>query len=135
MERFPSKIDSWLLVLLIVAVAGQIFALIAVTFGDASGAVRAVVAVLMVSGVLLTVSVLLRTHYTVSDGVVRIVSGPFVWTIEISEITAIEESRSALSSPAMSLDRLRITYKPNKCVLVSPADKKGFLKAIERNAA
>ena len=132
--RFPSKIDCWLLVLLIVAIAGQVFALIAVMIGDASGPVRVAVPAMMAGGVLLTVSVLLRTHYTVSNDKVRIVSGPFVWTIAISEITEIEESRSALSSPALSLDRLRVAYKPDKYILVSPLDKLGFLKAIEENA-
>lgn len=133
--RFRSKIDSWLLVLIIVAIAGQIFALVAVMLGDASGFVRAVVAVLLSAGVLLTVSVLVRTYYEVSEDRVRIVSGPFVLTIAISDITEIEECRSAVSSPALSLDRLRIAYKPNKYVLVSPLDKNGFLTKIEKNAA
>jgi len=122
------------LVLLIIAIAGQVFALIAVMSDDAPRFTKAIVAAIIVPGVLLVVSVVLRTHYTVSNGNVRIVSGPFAWTISISEITNIEESHSALSSPALSLDRLRITYSHNKRVLVSPADKKGFLKAIEKYA-
>ena len=130
--RFQSKIDSWLLVLLVFAIAGQVVALIAVMIGDAPSSARAVVVAMIVAGVLLIASVLLRTHYTVSDGKVRIVSGPFFWTIAISEITDITESRSALSSPALSLDRLNIAYGRNKRILVSPADKKGFLKAVER---
>jgi len=122
------------MVLLMFAVAGQVFALIAVMSSDAPGSTKAVVAAITVPGALLIVSIALRTFYTVSNGNVRIVSGPFVWTVAISEINDITETRSALSSPAMSLDRLRITYGRNKCVLVSPADKKSFLKAIEKNA-
>lgn len=131
--RFGSKIDTWLLLLLIGAIAGQILALWAVWPGDLTNAAKAAVAVLLVAGVLLVVSLLLRTHYTVSDGQLHIVSGPFAWTIAIADITAIEPSRNPLSSPALSLDRLKISHGPGKYILVSPADKDGFLKAIARS--
>lgn len=134
MARFRSKIDSWLLILLVAAIAVQVFALIAVTIAYAPSTARAIVIATTVPGILLISSILLRTHYSVSNGEVRIVSGPFVWTISISEIADITESHSALASPALSLDRLMITYKHNKRILVSPDDKKGFMKAIEANA-
>jgi hypothetical protein len=130
--RFRSRIDSWLLLLLIVAIAGQVFALVAVLSGDAPASARLIVVPITVLGALLIASILFRTHYTVSSGKVRIVSGPFAWTISIAEIKDISESHSPLSSPALSLDRLRISYGRNKRVLVSPDDKKGFLKAIEK---
>lgn len=133
MARFRSKIDAWILVLLIVGIAGQVFALAAVVSDDASSAERSIVIAITVPGILLMISILARTHYTVSDGKVHIVSGPFAWSIAISEITEISESHSALSSPALSLDRMKISYGHNKRVLVSPADKKGFLKAIEKH--
>jgi hypothetical protein len=132
--KFRSKIDSWLLVLLIIAVAGQVFALIAVISGDGPASAKLVVVPITVLGVLLIGSIMLRTHYTVSSGRIRIVSGPFVWTIAISEIVNITESHSPWSSPALSLERLRITYSHNKQILVSPDDKKAFLKAVEENA-
>ena len=117
---------------MIVAIAGQVFALVAVLSGDAPASARLIVVPTTVLGALLIASILFRTHYTVSSGKVRIVSGPFAWTISIAEITDISESHSPLSSPALSLDRLRISYGRNKRVLVSPDDKKGFLKAIEK---
>jgi hypothetical protein len=134
-SKFRSKVDSWLFVLLIVAIAAQVFALVAVTNGDASGSEKIIVIAIIVPGVLLTTSVLLRTHYSVYDGKVRIVSGPFAWTILVSEIEEITESHSVVSSPALSLDRLKIRYRQNRHISVSPADKKGFLKAIEEYAA
>jgi hypothetical protein len=42
----------------------------------------------------------------------------------------VEETRNPLSSPALSLDRLKITYGNGKRIMISPADKIGFLKAI-----
>jgi hypothetical protein len=41
------------------------------------------------------------------------------------------ESRSPFSSPALSLDRLQIDYGAGKSILISPADKEGFIEAIE----
>ncbi len=135
MVRFRSKIDAWLLILLIVAVAGLLVTLVAVLSSYASGTEKLLVAGLTFLGVLLIVSMLLRTYYTVDDEKLRVVSGPFRWTIPISEIADISESRSALSSPALSLDRLKISYGRNRHILVSPADKKKFLKAIGKSAS
>ncbi|MFQ5610075.1 MAG: PH domain-containing protein [Woeseiaceae bacterium] len=43
----------------------------------------------------------------------------------------MQPTRNPLSSPALSLDRLKITYGPkNRKVLVSPADKESFVQAL-----
>jgi len=89
----------------------------------------------MVLVILLLFSIFARTHYTVADGDLRIVSGPFGWTIALSEITSIEPSRNLLSSPALSIDRLKVSYGKRKFVLISPADKAGFLAAVERGSS
>ena len=128
--RFQTRIDAWILLLMVLAIAGQAFALVTVMAADAPGPARAIVILLVVPGISLALSILLRTHYTIDDGRLRIVSGPFAWTIAVADITGISESRSPLSSPALSLDRLMIRYGRNKRVLVSPADKAGFLRAI-----
>jgi hypothetical protein len=135
MKRFRSRVDPWIPILLIVAVAGMISALIAVLLGDAGRLEKWIVATVTVLGVTLIASTLLRTHYTVSCGNLRVVSGPFAWNIAIAEITDISETRSPLSSPALSLNRLKIRYGRNRCIMVSPEDKKGFLEAIEKNSA
>ena len=128
-KRFPSKVDRWLLAVLVLAVVIQIVALAGVLdeSEDLSGP-------LIGSGVLLlTVGLftwLLRsTYYEVSGDTLRVVSGPFRRRIKIEAIDSIEPTRSPLSSPALSLDRLRISYGKRR-VLVSPADKRGFLKAL-----
>ena len=55
--------------------------------------------------------------------------GPFRWRVPIDAITAITPTRSALSSPALSLDRLRIEYG-ERAILVSPIYKEGFVRAL-----
>ena len=78
----------------------------------------------------LMIWLLLGTHYTVDRGHIRVASGPFRWKIPIAEITSVEATRSPLSSPALSMDRLRIRYGKRRRIMISPADKAGFLEAI-----
>ena len=84
----------------------------------------------MIGVVALMLWLLLGTHYTVDRGLIRIVSGPFRWKVRLDEIQSVEETRSPLSSPALSLDRLKIVYGNGRRIMVSPADKAGFLKSI-----
>ena len=130
--RFRSKIDTWILLVLIVSIAGLLLAFAVVMVNETSDQARVIVALASVLAVALILSVLLRTNYTVDNGEIRIVSGPFRWTVPVSDILEIRGSRNPLSSPALSLNRLKIIYGHRKYILVSPADKKGFLRAVEQ---
>jgi uncharacterized membrane protein YdbT with pleckstrin-like domain len=72
----------------------------------------------------------LVTRYTIASGVLRIRCGVFSTSIPISEIRSVTPSRALFAGPALSLDRLKIRYGIGNTVLVSPADKEGFLKAL-----
>lgn len=52
--------------------------------------------------------------------------------IEISTIKKISKSKSILSAPAASLDRLEIAYQNNQSVLISPKNKKGFIEELKK---
>lgn len=88
------------------------------------------VAIILLSVLGLPIWLLARTYYTFegTDLVVR--SGPFNWRIPLEQIRGVEPTRSPLSNPALSLDRLRIDYGSNGSIMVSPADKEGFLRQI-----
>ncbi len=135
MTRFRSKVDSWLALILVAAIAVQIWALVALLHANPSALVTGMMTFMIAAGILLVASVLMRTYYTVADGVLEIVSGFFSWSIPIVEITRVSASSSPFSSPALSLDRLRIDYGAHKHILVSPQDKAGFLRAIEQTAS
>ena len=130
--RFPSKVDSWLIPVIFISMAGMITALIVVMIEETPWPVRTMVVVVTVLVTFLLFSVFKNTYYQVADGNLRVVSGPFKWTIPLSDITEIKPTRNPLSSPALSLDRLKVTYGQRKFVLISPADKIGFLRAIEQ---
>jgi hypothetical protein len=127
---YRSAIDAWVLLVLgggtAVAIVSSGAVLVA---GDASTRVAALLAAAF--GVGLPAWILLSTSYTLTaeDLVVR--SGPFRWRLPIADITAIVPTRNPLSSPALSLNRLRITTRGRADVMISPADRAGFLADLE----
>lgn len=129
-KKFKSKVDLWIRILLIVVIVLQIWVvgMAAVQMPDPLATTGMILLAIAVVG--LIIWALLGTHYTVDRGTLRIVSGPFRWKVPIDQITSVEATRNPLSSPALSLDRLRIRYGKNRRIMISPADKDGFLKAI-----
>ena len=129
-KKFKSKVDRWILVLILLAIIGQVVAITAAVNEAGEPAMITSLILVMIGVVALMVWLLLGTHYTVDRGTIRIVSGPFRWKVPIDEITSVEATRNPLSSPALSLDRLSIRYGKRRRIMISPADKVGFLKAI-----
>jgi membrane protein YdbS with pleckstrin-like domain len=129
-KRFKSKIDRWLLYMLIAVIIFEVVVLgmAATQAGSLVAALSIVAAALLI--VVLIGSLLVRTHYTIAGNTVRIASGPFSWTVPIDQIESVKATRNPLSSPALSLDRLQISYGNGRKIMISPADKAGFLKAI-----
>ena len=82
-------------------------------------------------GVGLPLWIFVGTHYTFVRDELIVRSGPFRWRIPLRDIKSVTPTRDMLSSPALSLDRLRIDYGKGRAVLVSPVDKDAFLQAID----
>jgi hypothetical protein len=73
------------------------------------------------------------TYYLIENNQLIVKSMIFRWKINISDITQIESTHNPLSSPALSLDRLRIYYMKNgrmTSIMISPKDKEGFLNTL-----
>lgn len=129
-RRYKSKVDSWILILLVVVIIVEIVAIGSIALQADEPSVMTGLILAMIGIVGLIVWLLVGTHYTVDRGVLRVVSGPFRWRIPIADITSVEATRSLFSSPALSLDRIRIHYGKRGRIMISPADKAGFLKSI-----
>lgn len=130
--RFASKVDGWLVPVMLLAFAGMVAALIGVLVEPTPWPVRIVTAVTVVLVTALLFSVFRNTWYEVGETELRIVSGPFRWKIPFEDIVEIKPTRNPLSAPALSMDRLKITYGRRKFMLVSPANKEGFIAALEQ---
>jgi hypothetical protein len=129
-KRFRSKLDSWLVFVVVAALVVLAAALVWMVISGAPFSAIALFLGVMTAVTLFIGLIFTRTWYEVDARELRIVSGPFRWTIARESIRSIEESRNPLSSPALSLDRLRIRYGEKRWILVSPEDKKGFRKAL-----
>lgn len=132
-KTYASKVDTWLFVLLAVVV-GAMF----VGMGMAAakeGWLRVMQGAFVVLGVIgLLVWIWLGTSYTLEDRHLIVRSGPFTWRIAIDEIISVEKPKGfarARSNPALSMDRLLVTYGKGKRLMISPAEKEKFLADLK----
>ena len=128
--KFKSAVDWWYYVIIIAAAAIVLMAVVpAVRSGELSIIFGAATIVLSLG---LPVWLLFSTNYRIDATSLRIRSGPFSWTIALDQIQSMAAKRSALSSPALSLNRLEIQYGPGKRILVSPANHDAFIDAVNQ---
>ena len=129
--RFESKRDAWIVLLMraipvvVLLVIGDAWYL---THGDLRGPIAGAFVLLLVE--LFFFESVLRSTYYVIEGDTLIIRSSFItWRLPIGEIRSVTPTRSALSSPALSLDRLRIDYG-GKWILVSPAERERFVAML-----
>lgn len=121
--------DLWIPVLILginLAIAVRIF----------SGEVSTTFAVIMFF-ILVVIPIFFVFHirniiYQIDDKrYLRILWKPFYnETIDIQTISSIWKSRSAISAPAASLDRIAIRYEGYRTLILSPADKEEFIRLL-----
>lgn len=128
---FRSKIDLWLL-LLIVAVPIVALDFLLDGSGISDTGANLITALTVALVLCLFAWLYFTTRYTVTAETLFVKSGPYTWVISLREITSIEPTRSPASAPALSLDRLLIRYGGDRELIVSPADKRGFVAAIKK---
>lgn len=129
-QVYPSKIDIWLGLVLLVVLA---VCVIVFVYALRTGSILAILVTLpgLIIGAGLPVWLLSSTSYTLSDETLLVKSGPFKWQIPIAQITNITPTSNPLSSPALSLDRIRIDYGRGQSIMISPRDKDGFIRDLE----
>jgi len=129
---FPSKRDWWIVGLiwmgLLISVIGGIVPFV---IAGTSWSELVWVLGLLLGMDALMLWVLYGTGYTVTQDQLLIRCGPFGFRVSLDAIDSITPTRSPWSSPACSLDRLKIVYGfSQQNIMISPADKPGFLSAI-----
>ena len=77
-------------------------------------------------------------YYQITSSDLNIRSGFLRWRIPLASINEVRPTSNPLSSPALSLDRLRVDYRRDgktKFILISPEDKAGFMRELARSEA
>jgi hypothetical protein len=119
---YPSKVDSWVGIVLALVPAGLLLEAVflrSLLVGMAAATVPLVYAL-----------VLFPTNYELTPDALKVRSGVIRTSIPYQEIRRVRASRSWLSAPALSLDRLEITYGSSRTTLVSPRDRTAFLRDL-----
>ena len=125
-QRFPSKVDTWIGVLLFVA---PVLSLVSgITAVLAGGGLFALAPVAFVG--LLYVGLVWPIAYEVTDEALVIRFGLMRSRVPYAKIKAVRPTRTILSSPALSLDRLHVDCGNPLGPNISPADRDGFYAAL-----
>ena len=125
---FKSKVDSWIAVVLWGSVAVCI-----VPFIDEPK----VMTLLLAVGYTALIAYLWFSTKYIIDGDVLVVKNGFKPTkVPIQEIESLKHTNNPLSSPALSMDRMEVVYRPGKqMVLISPKDRERFIAILlEKNS-
>ncbi|TGU91240.1 PH domain-containing protein [Acinetobacter pittii] len=134
--KFRSKIDWWLLLIFIVVTGNILMKIYEANYhySLASNFPHLFIYSLVILIIWLPI---FNTYYLVENNTLIIRSLVFRWKININDITRIESTRNPLSSPALSLDRLKIYYMKDggmTTVMISPKNKESFLSTLNNNS-
>lgn len=133
-RSYRSRVDG-LLALALFLVPCALFAALAAGLPTLPSALRLAVLLPLAGVWALALWSFLATSYRIDASTLTVRSGPLRWVIALSQIESVRPTREARSAPALSLDRLRISYAGGRQLLVSPKDKEEFLRHLERGRA
>ena len=126
MKTFNSKIDLWFIVLMTGVI---LYSAYQATASFYSQPITFWVSVIF--GGILPVSFLAHTRYTIRPEALVIYCGIFRWKLAFnsnSQLT-IEPSKTMLSSPALSLKRIKVQID-NRSIIISPSNTDKFSRAL-----
>ena len=136
---YRSKIDWWLWLVISVGaivILGSSISMLITPPQD--GLPNVWIALGMLLMAVFMVWILFSVHYTITTTDLLVRAAFFRWRIPLDQITEVFPTHNPLSSPALSLDRLRVNYKrPNGrtwWVMISPKDQSRFLDDLARAA-
>lgn len=121
MKKQKSKVDTWLVLVVIGIVVAASLPFILVD--------EAPLIWLVISGVVLLVlaDMVVNTTYVIDGRTLTIRCGLLMKErCDIMDITAVRPTRTPVSSPAMSLDRLELKLRV-RSIIISPKDKERFV--------
>lgn len=131
---FRSKVDTWVLVVILVVVS------IAVLGVDAllgTGNVLAWIGIAAIAsvGIVVPLWILVYTRYELRDERLTIHCGPFRWHVPLEEISDVSPTLSAAKGPALSSSRVRLEYGEGRSIMISPDNRDIFLRSLESRRA
>lgn len=125
-RAYPSKVDAWIAIVLGL---GPVFA----TFGGAvtvlAGQSPWIAIAPIAVFVLVYGGLVFPMNYTITADELVVRSGLVRIRIPLAEIVEVSPTRNPLSSPALSLDRLRVRSEA-RTIMISPRERSAFLTEL-----
>ena len=133
--KFKSAIDKWVYWMIIF-----IPLVVLVSFGSLllTGPIDIFTILLMLVTCLVSIVLplwSLNTYYEFTESDLIIQSGPFHWKIPLGKIENAKRTRSSISGPALSLNRIQIEHSKGEKVLISPKDMDSFLQILNQRTS
>jgi membrane protein YdbS with pleckstrin-like domain len=128
---FPSKVDGWLAAILGIAPLVSL-----VGFLDPNVFESTTVLLIALAGPAMFAAIygllVFPMRYGISADELIIRHGVVRQRVELTKILSVEPTRNPLSSPALSLDRLKVSTgsRARDAIMISPADRDGFLSLL-----
>ena len=127
-KEYPSRVDWWIAALVIGSVIFCLGLGIYLLWVDRIAAFILFGITLVM--VVVTLLLAIPCRYILYDDHLLVQSGVIKYTIPYSDIRKIEKSSNPLSSPAMSLRRIKIT-RSKGFILISPPDRDQFIQELQ----
>lgn len=125
MRRFRTKADALLVVPMAVGLGLPVLLIVR---GLAEG--RPMMGAALPLALLMAILPLSFIAYDVTDRELVVRQGWLRWRMPLERIEVMKASRALCSAPALSLDRIEIRTDRGLWLLVSPADRAGFIAAV-----
>ncbi|MFO0013763.1 MAG: PH domain-containing protein [Planctomycetota bacterium] len=125
---YPSKVDSWVFLLLLLLPIVE-FAVMAVSLITRAWSAAAIGLLALLFVGCLYAGCVLPMRYGLDDEFLVVRFGICRTRVRIADIREVYRTNNPLSSPALSLDRLWIQHGPRwyQAVMISPRDQEGFI--------
>jgi hypothetical protein len=132
---YPTKVDWWIALMLIVGVVLLVGGAVSLLFGPpAQASYSTAIGVLCLLVAAWTGWIPLSTNYEIGQTELLIRSAGFRQRISLDAIVEVFPTHNPLGSPACSLDRLRVNYRRRNgksgFALISPREKEEFLREL-----
>lgn len=130
---FPSKKDWWISAILwgaVLVTLNSFYRLAKLGSAGTSVIPIPLFVLIVLPAIILIPWLWFTTGYTVTDQELIVRGGPFRWRIDLKTIRKVRRTRNAISSPALSLDRLEIEHDKGY-ILISPANAEAFLNLLQ----
>jgi hypothetical protein len=136
---YPTKVDWWIGLILIFSVVVLIGSAVPFFIGPpAQTPLGLGIGILCLAVGVWIGWIPFSTNYEIGETELLIRSAGFRWRIPFDSIEEVFPTRNPLSSPACSLDRLRVNYRRRSgrmgFVLISPREKEEFLRDLADTA-